>query len=238
MDQELGQLTTCISSLSVSERDPKEIEDNKQVAQEESEYQLDKKDHRSLSQTPSVGQPRISGPHAGTPVPRITQTAPEAPVIETGGHKLMVPEPEWFDGNRKGFEDWWRAMKLYLRANRITGAEDKVTAVLSRFRGGTAGAFTQQKLNEIEEQDNTPSWDAFETEIKLVYQDKTREASAEWHIETFTQGQKHIADFLIEFMALATKAQTDNQYAIFLLKKNVNREIAKAILVYPPKEAF
>jgi len=143
LDQELGQLTRCISSLSVSERDPEEVEDDKQVTQEESEYQLDEEDQRSLSQIPSVGQPRMSGPHTGTPAPRTTQTAPEAPVIETGGHKSMVPEPGWFDGNRKGFEDWWRAMKLYLRANRITGAEDKVIAVLSRFCGGTAGAFAQ-----------------------------------------------------------------------------------------------
>ena len=82
--------------------------------------------------------------------------------METGGHKSTVPEPGWFDGNRKGFEDWWRAMRLYLKANRITGAEDKVTAVLSRFRGGTVGAFAQQKLDEIEEQDNIPSWDAFD----------------------------------------------------------------------------
>ena len=50
-----GQLTTHISSLSVSERDPEEIEDNEQVAQEKSKYQLDKEDQRSLSQTPSVG---------------------------------------------------------------------------------------------------------------------------------------------------------------------------------------
>jgi len=39
-------------------------------------------------------------------------------------------------------------------------------------------------------------------------------------------------------MALAAKAQTDDQHAIFLLKKNVNREIIKAILAYPPKEAL
>ena len=61
--------------------------------------------------------------------------------METEGHKLTVPEPKWFNGNRKGFEDWWRAIRLYLKANRITGAEDKVTTVLSRFCGGTAGAF-------------------------------------------------------------------------------------------------
>ena len=34
-------------------------------------------------------------------------------------------------------------------------------------------------------------------------------------------------------MALASKAQTDNQHAIFLLKKNINREIIRAIMVYP-----
>jgi len=121
----------------------------------------------------------MSGPHTGTPAPRTTQTAPETPVMETGGHKSMVLEPEWFNRNRKEFEDWWRAMKLYLRANRITGAEDKVMAVLSRFRKGTAGAFFQQKLNEINKQDDTLLWDAFEIEIKLVYQDKTREADTE-----------------------------------------------------------
>ena len=49
--------------------------------------------------------------------------------------------------------------------------------------------------------------------------------------------RKHIANFLIEFMALVAKAQTDNQHAIFLLKRNVNREIIRAILAYLPKEA-
>jgi len=42
---------------------------------------------------------------------------------------------------------------------------------------------------------------------------------------------------LIEFMALVAKVQTDDQHAIFLLKKNVNREIIRTILAYPPKEA-
>jgi len=44
-------------------------------------------------------------------------------------------------------------------------------------------------------------------------------------------------DFLIKFIALASKAQTDNQYAIFLLKKNINREIIRAIMAYPPTQA-
>ena len=35
----------------------------------------------------------------------------------------------------------------------------------------------------------------------------------------FKQNKKHIADFMIEFEALAIKAEIDNLYTIFLLKK-------------------
>ena len=46
------------------------------------------------------------------------------------------------------------------------------------------------------------------------------------------QGKKHIADFMIEFKALAMKPETDNMHAIFLLKKNVWVDIIKTILGY------
>ena len=38
-------------------------------------------------------------------------------------------------------------------------------------------------------------------------------------------------------MALASKAQTDDQHVIFLLKKNINREIIRAIMAYLPTQA-
>ena len=42
---------------------------------------------------------------------------------------------------------------------------------------------------------------------------------------------------MIEFNILAMKAETNNIYAIFLLKKNVQANIIKTILGYPPKIA-
>jgi len=39
---------------------------------------------------------------------------------------------------------------------------------------------------------------------------------------------------MIEFEALAMKAETNDLYAIFLLKKNVQIDIIKMILGYPP----
>ena len=57
---------------------------------------------------------------------------------------------------------------------------------------------------------------------------------AEWKIETFKQGKWNIVDFMIEFKALAMKADTDELYTIFLLKKNVQSNIIKTILGYLP----
>jgi len=151
----------------------------------------------------------MSGTHSGTPAP-MARTAPVSAPAEVVNHKSIILEPVWFNGDRKTFKDWWRAIKLYLRVDKVTDTDEKIIVVLGRFREGTAGAFAQQKLDKIDRGDSTPSWDAFEAELQLVYSDKTKEANAEWRIETFTQEKKHITDFLIEFMALASKAQTDN----------------------------
>ena len=149
----------------------------------------------------------------------------------------MVPEPRQFNGDRKTFEDQQKAMKLYLRANKVTDANKKIIAVLGRFQEGTTGAFAQQKLNKIDKGDDTLSWNTFEAKLQLVYNDKIKEADVEQHIKTFIQGKKHITDFFIEFMALVSKVLTDNQHVIFLLKKNINKKIIRAIIAYLPTQA-
>ena len=54
-----------------------------------------------------------------------------------------------------------------------------------------------------------------------MFSNKIKAADTKWRIESFKQGKKNIADFIIEFKALAMKADTNELYAIFLLKKNV-----------------
>ena len=78
-----------------------------------------------------------------------------------------------------------------------------------------------KKLNELDKELGTQNWDEFVKEIKTMFSDKTKAADAEWKIEMFKQGKKNMADFIIEFKALAMKADIDKLYAIFLLKKNV-----------------
>ena len=66
-----------------------------------------------------------------------------------------------------------------------------------------------------------------------MFSDKSKVTDTEWKIETFKQEKRHIADLIIEFKVLAMKTDTDNLYAIFLLKKNVQMDIIKTILGYP-----
>ena len=132
------------------------------------------------------------------------------------------------------FKDWWRGIRLFLKSNRVIETDDRITAILAHLREDVAGIYMQQKLNEQDEELGTQDWDNFMKEIKMMFSNKTKTADAKWKIEMFKQGKKNTADFIIEFEALAMKADTDELYAIFLLKKNVRHNIIKIILEYPP----
>ena len=100
------------------------------------------------------------------------------------------------------------------------------------------GIYIQKKLDELDEDNDTQDWDKFVKELKTTFSDKSKAADTEWKIETFKQGKRNTADFMLEFEALAMKADTDELYAIFLLKKNVQHDIIKTILGYPPIAMF
>ena len=167
-------------------------------------------------------------------VAQATMAATVSENIQIGLPKNMVPDPGWFDGDQSKFEDWWRGIRLFLKSNRVNGMDDRITAILAHLRGGVAGIYVQKKLDELDEDNDTQDWDKFVKELKTTFSDKSKAADAEWKIETFKQGKKNTADFIIEFKALATKIDTDELHAIFLLKKNVQQDIVKTILGYPP----
>ena len=79
----------------------------------------------------------------------------------------------------------------------------------------------RKKLDELDKELGTQDWDNFVKELKTTFSDKSKAADDEWKIETFKQGKRNTANFIIEFEALAMKADTDELHAIFLLKKNV-----------------
>jgi len=154
--------------------------------------------------------------------------------VQAGLPKNMVLDPGWFDGNQSKFEDWWRGIRLFLKSNRVNEMDDRITAILACLRGGVAGIYAQKKLDELDEDNDTQDWDKFVKELKTMFSDKSKAANAKWKIKTFKQGKRNTVDFMIEFEALAMKANTDELHTIFLLKKNVQYDIIKMILGYPP----
>jgi len=154
--------------------------------------------------------------------------------IQAGLPKNMVPDLGWFDGDQTKFEDWWRGIQLFLKSNRVFETDDRITAILARLRGGIAGIYAQKKHDELDEELGTQDWNDFVKELKTTFSNKSKTADAKWKIETFKQGKRNTADFIIEFEGLAMKVETDELHAIFLLKKNVQQDIIKIILGYPP----
>jgi len=110
---------------------------------------------------------------------------------------------------------------------------DRIIVILTHIRWSIAGIYAQKKLNELDEEIETQDWDNFIQEIKKTFSDKTKATDTEWKIKTFKQGKKNTVDFMIEFEALAIKADTDKLHVIFLLKKNIWQDIIKTILEYP-----
>jgi len=141
--------------------------------------------------------------------------------VQAGLLKNMVPDPGWFNGDRMKFKDWWRGIRLFFKSNRIIKTDDRIIVILAHLRRGVAGIYAQWKLNELDKELGTQDWNDFVKELKMTFSDKTKTADAEWRIKTFKQGKKNTVDFIIEFEALAMKADTDELHTIFLLKKNV-----------------
>jgi len=153
---------------------------------------------------------------------------------QAGLPKNMVPDPGWFDSDQMKFEDWWRRIRLFLKSNRVMETDNRITVILACLREGVAEIYAQQKLDELDEELGTQDWNNFVKKIKMTFSNKTKAADAEWKIETFKQGKKNTANFMIKFKALAMKADTNELHTIFLLKKNVRHDIIKTILGYPP----
>ena len=112
-------------------------------------------------------------------------------------------------------------MRLFLKSNRVMETDNRITVILAHLRGDIAGIYAQKKLNELDKELGIQDWEEFVKEIKTTFSNKTRAVDAKWKIKTFKQGKWNIADFMIEFDALAMKADIDKLHAIFLLKKNI-----------------
>ena len=81
-----------------------------------------------------------------------------APTVNklAGMPRNMIPDLGWFDSDQTKFEDLWRGIKLFLKSNRVTGMDNRITAILAHLRGGVVDIYVQKKLNiELNKETNT-----------------------------------------------------------------------------------
>ena len=57
-------------------------------------------------------------------------------------------------------------------------ADERITVVLARLRGSIAEIYAQKKIDELENIDNTQSWEEFVEEIKTAFSNKSKTADA------------------------------------------------------------
>ena len=74
---------------------------------------------------------------------------------QAGVPKNIVPDPEWFNGDRTKFEDQQREIRLFLMSNRIMRTNDRIMAILTHLRRGVAGIYAQKKPNGLDEKIRT-----------------------------------------------------------------------------------
>ena len=75
--------------------------------------------------------------------------------------KEMISDPEQFNRDRTKFEDWQRGIRLFLKSNKVTATDNRITMIITHHRGGVAGIYVQKKLNELDEETDTQDWNKF-----------------------------------------------------------------------------
>ena len=75
--------------------------------------------------------------------------------------KSIIPDPGQFDGDQTKFKNQWKGIRLFLKSNRVTKTDDRITAILACLREGVTGIYTQKKLDEIDDKEGTQNQEDF-----------------------------------------------------------------------------
>jgi len=73
----------------------------------------------------------------------------------------------------------------------VVAADNKITTVLARLRGGTAEIYAQKKINKLEDTEDIQDWEEFVKEIKTAFSDKSKAADVEWKIKIVVATTSH-----------------------------------------------
>ena len=116
--------------------------------------------------------------------------------------KVHAACPEFFNGDSKQYEDWWRDIDVYVivAANDINDDEDKILFVLSYLKGSTADKYKQNWLDTQQDSDTNEilindSFCSFMRELDKTFTPVNKQEDAQKWLEELVQGSQTAEQF-------------------------------------------
>ena len=143
--------------------------------------------------------------------------------------------PPDFDGSN--YEDFARALKIYIGANNASFADDaqKIYVAISYFKSGSAATWAENFLEGHQyNPTNFGTWNAFLQAIKELFANVNKAEQVLDQLQKLKQGNMPVADFFQQFEILRRQAGRSqamyDKEMIHLLKYNVNWNVVDKIL--------
>jgi hypothetical protein len=143
----------------------------------------------------------------------------------------MVADPGDFNGDRSDFERWRTTMWAWLRHHRrtIIEAEDRCLAVWSRMKGPHAGLWGQTRMATCMSSGEWPNEVELWQELETLFLSKSVRDDARSKVQTLFQGSRRVEEWLVEWAALAAKAQIKGLEGVYLLERLCNKALAQEL---------
>jgi len=135
--------------------------------------------------------------------------------------KNYAQAPPKFDGNRSKYDEWRRALLIYVRA--LPSSTAKITCALSYMTEGEAGAWMERYHREHERDFSLgiATWTAFLRDLDAQFKDprQAEYARAELWKKRYIEGKDNALDFFVVFDELRTRGQmTDKAHDVNIVE--------------------
>ena len=161
---------------------------------------------------------------------QLSQMSSQTPTKSSKGIKVALPDP--FDGTTSKAETFMNQLTLYFFGKRSDFVDDtdKIIFALSYMKGGNAGPWADQKVQELS--GDTPpftDWSSFKESFEEVFGDPDPASSARFRMDQLKQGALSAEDFVAKFRELAPKTGYNDAAHIEKFEKGLNSALVDKI---------
>ena len=189
-----------------------------------------------LTQAPTAG---VDGP-VDAPVQAVQSEpafAPAAPAVSFPSHsppsshvaKLKVATPDAFTGDLAKSEEFINSLHLYFYGKQGVTDEEKITFALSYMKGGRAGKWSKNKIQEYSKAERGPSWDEFLADFREMFSDPDPSETARYKLTHLRQGNRPAEDYVADFKEVMDETGFNDAALAYMFEKGLSSKLVNAI---------